>query len=83
MCVYIIYRQSTNYNEQSDDENDKNDKKKLKNGSLKIKFRWFKSSEYQKSDEMYYNSLADSDFIHDGDEEYESDYESSAVCINY
>ncbi|XP_001944678.1 cell division cycle-associated protein 7 [Acyrthosiphon pisum] len=71
-------RQSTNYNEQSDDENDKNDTKKLKNGSLKIKFRWFKSSEYKKSDEMYYNSLDDSDFIHDGDEEYESDYESSA-----
>jgi len=83
MCVYIVFRQSTNYNEQRDDENDMNDKKKLKSGSLKIKFRWFKSSEYQKSDEKYYNSLADSDFIHDGDEEYESDYESSAVCINY
>ncbi|XP_025203413.1 cell division cycle-associated 7-like protein [Melanaphis sacchari] len=70
-------RQSTNYNEQSDDENDRSDKKKLKQGSLKIKFRWFKSSEYQKSDELYYSSLADSDFIDDGDEEYESDYESS------
>lgn len=70
-------RQSTNYNEQSDDENDNNDRKKLKQGSLKIKFRWFKSSEYQKSDELYYGSLADSDFINDGDEEYESDYESS------
>jgi hypothetical protein len=78
--VYIIYRQSTNYNEQSDDENDK---KKLKQGSLKIKFRWFKSSEYQKSDELYYGSLADSDFINDDDEEYESDYELSVVCINY
>jgi len=78
VCVCIIYRQSTNYNEQSDDENDR---KKLKHGSLKIKFRWFKSSEYQKSDEVYYSSLADSDFIHDDDEEYDSDYESSAVCI--
>ncbi|KAL5236969.1 hypothetical protein ACI65C_004379 [Semiaphis heraclei] len=68
-------RQSTNYNEQSDDENDK---KKLKHGSLKIKFRWFKSSEYQKSDELYYKSLDDSDFINDGNEEYDSDYESSA-----
>ncbi|XP_026818288.1 uncharacterized protein LOC113557154 [Rhopalosiphum maidis] len=67
-------RQSTNYNEQSDDENDK---KKLKQGSLKIKFRWFKSSEYQKSDELYYSSLADSDFINDDEEEYGSDYELS------
>ncbi|XP_026819607.1 uncharacterized protein LOC113558348 [Rhopalosiphum maidis] len=69
-------RQSTNYNEQSDDENDK---KKLKQGSLKIKFRWFKSSEYQKSDELYYSSLADSDFINDDEEEYGSDYELSVV----
>lgn len=77
MLLYVLLFRISN-NDQSESDNDEEGlKKKFCQGSLVVKFPWFKTNENKERDIQFYSALNDSDFLTD-DENDSFEY----VCIH-